>query len=105
MKPLHDSVASAQVPVPSPWDELEWYKGVSKRFELRWWKNHPVAGNLSCMVLALNLALQSIDARWFHPLSEQASLIVDRHFQCLDRSRETPRGLLKTGDLWGPKRG
>ena len=69
------------VPVPEPWDELQWYRSLKERFELRWWKNHPVSGNLTCMVLALNLALKGVDNRWFHPTGNSGQYIVDADFQ------------------------
>lgn len=69
------------IPVPDPWDEVKWYAAVKERFQLRWWKNHPVSGNLSCMVLALNKAMKGVDYKWFQSLSEGGSYIVDAGFQ------------------------
>ena len=69
------------VPVPDPWDEVTWYANVKERFALRWWKNHPVAGNMSCMLLVLNLALKGVDSKWFHSLSEAGNIMVDSEFQ------------------------
>ena len=69
------------VPVPEPWNEVEWYASVKERFQLRWWKNHPVSGNLSCMLLSLNLALKGVDGRWFHSVSDAGNYIVDADFQ------------------------
>ncbi|CAK9016787.1 Uncharacterized protein SCF082_LOCUS13338 [Durusdinium trenchii] len=69
------------VPIPEPWNEVEWYNSVAERFELRWWKNHPVSGNLTCMILALNLALKGLDQKWFRPIWDVDSLVVDRELK------------------------
>ena len=68
------------VPIPRPWNEVEWYSAVAERFELRWWKNHPVSGNLTCMFLALNLALKGLDQKWLQPIWDVDSLVVDNDF-------------------------
>ncbi|CAJ1339529.1 unnamed protein product [Effrenium voratum] len=69
-----------EVPVPHPWDEISWYGEVAARFDLKWHKNHPVSGNLSCMLLALSLSLKGIDAKWLLPFHDKANIIVDGEF-------------------------
>ncbi|CAJ1458111.1 unnamed protein product [Effrenium voratum] len=69
-----------EVPVPDPWDEISWYGEVAARFDLKWHKNHPVSGNLSCMLLALSLSLKGIDAKWLLPFHDKANIIVDGEF-------------------------
>eukprot|EP00933_Yihiella_yeosuensis_P004483 TRINITY_DN10885_c2_g1_i1.p1 TRINITY_DN10885_c2_g1~~TRINITY_DN10885_c2_g1_i1.p1 ORF type:complete len:188 (+),score=27.48 TRINITY_DN10885_c2_g1_i1:2-565(+) len=72
-----DDVAEVSLPVPIPWDPFVWYQSVYSNLELRWQKNHPVSGNLTCMSLALQLALQQVKRLWLRKFDEKATLIVD----------------------------
>lgn len=56
--------AAGPFQVPSPWDVAVWYRQVAEATAVGQRQLHPVRGNLTCMTLALELALELLPGAW-----------------------------------------
>ncbi|CAE7462805.1 unnamed protein product [Symbiodinium natans] len=79
-RPNGSRQSTSFVEVPDPWNEMEWYRTLSEQFEMRWWKNHPVAMNQTCMLQALEKGLKELPLYWFADFFDSQQLIVDDRF-------------------------
>lgn len=77
--PSDSDQGKLSVGVPDPWNEIAWYSALSQQFELRWWKNHPVSMNKTCMLQALLHGLKELLFYWLADFDSR-QLIVDSNF-------------------------